>query len=121
MSGSNETSEKVQLLTQVIKKDKLNFLDAIKKAGIHVQRRMTVIQAVQMTSLLRLSTSKLRDMRNVLRNTGMANFLPSEPKIRKEQSSLTSHISKEKVEIGKALLQTKSGDDRPSEKAFVRE
>ena len=120
MSGSNETSEKVQLLTQVIKKDKLTFLDAIKKAGIHVQRRMTVTQAVQMTSLLRLSTSKLRDMRNVLRNTGMANFLPSEPKIRKEQTSLTSHISKEKVEIGKALLQTKSGDDRPSEKAFVR-
>ena len=84
------------------------------------QRRMTVTQAVQMTSLLRLSTSKLRDMRNVLHNTGMANFLSSEPKIRKEQTSLTSHISKEKVEIGKALLQTKSGDDRPSEKAFVR-
>ena len=52
-------------------------------------------------SLLRLSNKTMRELRHALDNTIVGNILPSEPRIRKEQSNLVSHLTSEKVETGK--------------------
>ena len=52
-----------------------------------------------MMSLLRFSSNK--ELRRVLKNTNIGNFIPSESKIRKEQSELASYLSEDHFEFGK--------------------
>ena len=77
------------------------FLNAAKLVGLNFQRKMSVSEATQMMSLLRFSSNKMRELRRVLKNTNIGNFIPSESKIRKEQSELTSYLPEDHFEFGK--------------------
>ena len=120
ISGSQSLQDKKTLVAQMIRQDKALFTDALDSIGIHVQRRMSVDHAVQMASLLRLSTKKLRDVRKFLKNSGIGNFLPSEDKIRETQLNLTNYLKPEHFEMGKMLLQTKANDEKLQNKAYIK-
>ena len=120
ISGTNEHKEKTKLLSQVIQFDKNIFMDAAQMIGIKVQTQMSVSQATQMVSLLRLPTAKVRELRRILKNTGIGNILPSEQQLRLEQSKLTSYLSEDKLEVGKIHLCAKVDDNKVVEKAYVR-
>ena len=101
LSRSDENSELLLLLSKFGKTNRSLLVAAAEKVGLKVQQRMTPSEATQMQSLLRLSNHKMRELRRILKNTNIGNFLPSETKIRKVQADLTQHLSMEKVECGK--------------------
>ena len=82
---------------------------------------MSVSEATQMMSLLRFSINKMQELRRVLKNTNIGNFIPSESKIRKEQSELTSYLPEDHFEFGKMTFQFGSNDEITyKERAYVR-
>ena len=101
LSRSDENSELLLLLSKFGKTNRSLFVAAAEKVGLKVQQRMTPSEATQMQSLLRLSNHKMRELRRILKNTNIGNFLPSETKIRKVQADLTQHLSIKKVDCGK--------------------
>ena len=64
----------------------------------------------------------MRELRRILKNTNIGNFLPSETKIRKVQADLTQHLSIEKVDCGKMTFKKveKGGEVSYKEKPYIR-
>lgn len=121
ISCSNDDSEIEILMSQFIIHKRSLSLRSAEASGITISHKMSVPEATQLMSLLRLSNNKMRDLRKILSNTNVGNFLPSEPKIRQNQKRLTAHLDIDKVETGRVLLQHKRNDTEfLTEKAYVR-
>ncbi|XP_065682194.1 uncharacterized protein LOC136095467 [Hydra vulgaris] len=74
-------------------------------------RQLSVSDAVELQSQLRMPTAEFRRLRRILCNLG-ARILPSEPKIRQEQEMRTMHVSKEHVTV-KSILLYPSANEAP--------
>ncbi|XP_065678572.1 uncharacterized protein LOC136093529 [Hydra vulgaris] len=74
-------------------------------------RQLSVSDAVELQSQLRMPTAEFRRLRRILCNLG-ARILPSEPKIRQEQEMQTMHVSKEHVTV-KSMLLYPSANEAP--------
>ncbi|XP_065684863.1 uncharacterized protein LOC136097000 [Hydra vulgaris] len=74
-------------------------------------RQLSVSDAVELQSQLRMPTAEFRRLRRILCNLG-ARILPSEPKIRQEQEMRTMHVSKEHVTV-KSMLLYPSANEAP--------
>ena len=61
---------------------------------------MSVSEATNMMSLLRFSNKKMRELRTLLRNTNIGNFIPAEEKIRKEQEKRLGHLNENNTDFG---------------------
>ena len=120
IAGSEAKQDKQTLVVQMIRQDKTLFTDALGSIGLHVRQKMSVNHAVQMASLLRLSTKKMREVRTFLNQTGIGNFLPSENKVREAQSDLTEYLKQENFEMGKVPLETKANDEKLKERAYIK-
>ena len=79
LSGSDDPKEVEILLGRFGKVKNSLFVSSVKRAGLTIQRKMTPSEGAQLMSLLRLSNLKMRELRRVLVNTKVGNFLPSEP------------------------------------------
>ena len=84
--GSEKEKEIEKFLANLITFRENYFIKAAKIAGLNIQNKMSVSEATEMMSLLRFSTNKVRELRAVLKNTNIGNFLPSERMIRREQN-----------------------------------
>ena len=111
--------DKKILYTELIKLNKNPFQDALKDAGFNLMETLTAVQAINIQSLLRLPTNKVRNLRISLSNLGM-NIFPSERKIRKEKAPLVSHISANAGESGTIGLRKTKHDDNVVPGAFIR-
>ena len=120
--NTNDESEQQNLPSQVIVLNKPMFLKAAKTAGLNFRKEISVSEATNMMSLLRLSGKKMREFRCLLRNTEIGNFIPSESRLREEQARLTSHLDDEKVEVGKMPFKfiTKENKIKYKERAYFR-
>ena len=82
---------------------------------------MSVSEATEMMSLLRLSYNKARDLRILLKNTNIGNFMPSEGKIRHEQNKRLAHLGEDQVEFGSASFKFGTIDEHTfKERPYVK-
>ena len=96
---SSSTKECGVLYTELIRLNKDVFDQSIKNAGYDLMETSTPQQAVNIQSLLRIPTNKMRNLRNCLSNF-KSNILPSDRKIRKFKAPLVSHVNENSVESG---------------------
>ena len=114
IAGSDSDSDLVLLLSYVFRKVGIPIVKAgLMAIGYNLFRVLTVSEAVQLQSLLRMPTNSFRRLRRIFGKFGFKIF-PSEPKMRKEQARLTSHISKESVITEEISLQKKDKDTSQS-------
>ncbi|XP_065684005.1 uncharacterized protein LOC124813660 [Hydra vulgaris] len=74
-------------------------------------KQLSVSDAVELQSQLRMPTAEFRRLRRILCNLG-ARILPSEPKMRQEQEMQTMHVNKEHVTV-KSMLLYPSANEAP--------
>ncbi|XP_065657516.1 uncharacterized protein LOC124812778 [Hydra vulgaris] len=74
-------------------------------------KQLSVSDAVELQSQLRMPTAEFRRLRRILCNIG-ARILPSEPKMRQEQEMRTMHVNKEHVTV-KSMLLYPSANEAP--------
>ena len=70
------------------------FLKAAKISGLIItEEKISVDSTTGMISLLNMTTRSYRDLKKVLKNTGVGDFLPSEGKIKTHQIEQTKSLS----------------------------
>ena len=119
VAGSSSVEQRQLLYTELIKQNKEFFKQPVKNAGFDLMEKLTPEQTINMQTLLRLPTNKVRNLRTCLSNFNV-NVLPSERKIRKAKTPLVSHVEKAKVESGFMGLKKTKNDDDVTLCAFVR-
>ena len=103
--GKEFDNELELLLTEIIRKKKGIFKKAAEAAGFSFLQKVTVAQAVDTKSLLRLSTSGFRRLRTIFSNMGLKIF-PSEPKMRLYESSGLTHLQQADLAVDELLLES---------------
>ena len=104
--GTNEaTSEKdlIILFSKIFKSLPKVFEGTLLSLGINVFHQLNTTQAVQLQSLLRLTTYKFRQLRIFFNNVFNVRLLPSESKMRVTQGKFLTYI-RENSETGKIAL-----------------
>ena len=102
----------------MVKANKDLFRNVLEKAGFKLEV-LSAEQAINLQSLLRMPTNKVRNLRLCLGKFG-ANILPSECHIRKVRAPMVSHVNEEAVETGFMGLRRTKNDDSISQCAYLR-
>ena len=111
VAGSSSVEQRQLLYAELIKLNKEFFKQPVKDDDFDLLEKLTPEQAINMPTLLRLPTNKLRNLRISLPNLNV-NVLPSERKMRKVKAPLVSHVDGSKVETGfMGLKKTKNNVD----------
>ena len=93
VEDDNNNKESELLLSRMIQSNSSLFRTAAERVGLYIFRKLTVLEAVNIRSLLRMPMSLFRALRTTLSNMGI-NILPSEPKMRTTQRMLTQHVER---------------------------
>ncbi|XP_065639825.1 uncharacterized protein LOC136072566 [Hydra vulgaris] len=109
LACSDLESDLSMLFCDSVSCEKSMFHCVANKLGL--VRQLSVSDAVELQSQLRMPTAEFRRLRRILCNLG-ARILPSEPKIRQEQEMRTMHVSKEHVTV-KSMLLYPSANEAP--------
>ncbi|XP_065685093.1 uncharacterized protein LOC136097065 [Hydra vulgaris] len=109
LACSDLESDLSMLFCDSVSCEKSMFHCVANKLGL--VRQLSVSDAVELQSQLRMPTAEFRRLRPILCNLG-ARILPSEPKIRQEQEMRTMHVSKEHVTV-KSMLLYPSANEAP--------
>ena len=109
ISGSFSSEERRLLLTELIKTNKEVFHDSLHDAGFKLLEVLSPEQAINLQSLLRLPTNKLRNFHICLSKFN-AIILPSERKVSKARDPMVSPVNEETMESGCMGLNSK--DDK---------
>ena len=101
--GSQDDEQLKDLLVKMMRIKPHVFATALEEAGICKTKMITPNDAVDIHSLLRLTDNKMRDLTLMLKNAG-THIIPSERQRKKVKVSRTTHVAKEKLEIGQMYL-----------------
>ena len=119
VAGSASVEQRQILYTELIKLNKEIFKQPVKNAGFYLMGKLTPEQTINIQTLLRLPTNKLRNLRTCLSNFNV-NILPSERKLRKLKAPLVSHVTETKVDTGFVGLKRTKNDDGVTPCAYLR-
>ena len=102
--------EKQILYTELIRLNKETFHKSLKDAGFSLMEVLTPTQAINIQSLLRLPTNKIRNLRVCLSNLNL----------KKEKEPVVSHVNVTTVESSFIGLRQKKNDDNVTPSPFIR-
>ena len=93
VDADNNNKESEWLLSRMIQNNSSLLRKAAERVGLYIFRMLTVIESVNLRSLLRMPMSLFRTLRIILSNMGIK-ILSSEPKMRTAQRMLTQHVER---------------------------
>ena len=118
ITGSSSSEGGRLLLTELIKTNKDIFHDSLPDAGFKLLEVLSPEQAINVQSLLRMPTNKLRNLRICLSKFN-ANILPSERQIRKARDPMVSHVNEETIDSGFMGLKKSKDDECVMQYAYL--
>ena len=99
--NSDDEKDAERFLADMFCLKKSRVLNAAKLAGLNIRsQNMPVSEATHRCHFYVFLTKKMRELRTLLQNINIGNFIPSEDKIRKEQEKLLGHLNGSNTEFG---------------------
>ena len=111
IEGNYKMCEVEILIKHMVKKKKDVFKVGAELAGFVFLKPFTVVEAVNLKSLLRLPMAAFRQMRAIFSNLGYVKLFPSETKIRELLNTSVSYLREAELSVKETLLQS-SGTEK---------
>ena len=106
IEGNYKMYEVAILIKHMVKKKKDVFKVGAELAGFVFLKSCTVVEAVNLKSLLRLPTVAFQQMCTIFSNLGYVKLFPSETKIRELLNTSVSYLREAKLSVKETLLQS---------------